>query len=136
MCPGCPHRSTFYALKLAVPRDDSKIVLCGDIGCFGLGALPPLQMIDTLHHMGMSISMAQGISEALHPASAQEQPHLSLRGTKQSPAREQEIASSKTPRNDELVFYPKGWHPDHSGGHVTLAMTANKITQSRRMEYV
>ncbi len=64
LCPGCPHRSTFYALKLAIPRRDSQIVLCGDIGCFGLGALPPLQMLDTIHHMGMSISMAQGLAEA------------------------------------------------------------------------
>ncbi|HEY4800679.1 MAG TPA: thiamine pyrophosphate-dependent enzyme, partial [Bacteroidia bacterium] len=65
LCAGCPHRSTFYALKLAIPRDDGKIIMCGDIGCFGLGALPPLQMIDTINHMGMSVSMAQGLSEAL-----------------------------------------------------------------------
>ncbi|MDP8238584.1 MAG: FAD-dependent oxidoreductase [Candidatus Hatepunaea meridiana] len=67
LCPGCAHRATFYALKLAVPRADSKIVLCGDIGCFGLGAMPPFQMIDTIHHMGMSISMAQGLAEAISP---------------------------------------------------------------------
>jgi NADPH-dependent glutamate synthase beta subunit-like oxidoreductase/pyruvate/2-oxoacid:ferredoxin oxidoreductase beta subunit/ferredoxin len=65
LCAGCPHRATFYALKLAVPRYDTSVVMCGDIGCFGLGALAPLQMIDTIHHMGMSISMAQGISEAI-----------------------------------------------------------------------
>ncbi|MFH1321358.1 MAG: FAD-dependent oxidoreductase [Bacteroidota bacterium] len=65
LCPGCPHRATFYALKLSIPRDNNNVVLCGDIGCFGLGALPPIQMIDTIHHMGMSISMAQGLSEAL-----------------------------------------------------------------------
>jgi NADPH-dependent glutamate synthase beta subunit-like oxidoreductase/NAD-dependent dihydropyrimidine dehydrogenase PreA subunit len=40
--------------------------MCGDIGCFGLGALPPLRMIDTINHMGMSISMAQGLYEAFH----------------------------------------------------------------------
>ncbi len=66
LCPGCPHRATFYALKLAIKRDESKLVLCGDIGCFGLGAFPPFQLIDTIHHMGMSISMAQGLSEAFH----------------------------------------------------------------------
>lgn len=65
LCAGCPHRSTFYALKLAIPRDDASVVMCGDIGCLGLGALAPMQMIDTIHHMGMSISMAQGLSEAL-----------------------------------------------------------------------
>ncbi|MDH3215042.1 MAG: FAD-dependent oxidoreductase [Candidatus Krumholzibacteria bacterium] len=65
LCAGCPHRATFYTLKLAVPREDSSVIMCGDIGCFGLGALPPLGMMDTIHHMGMSISMAQGLSEAL-----------------------------------------------------------------------
>jgi len=64
LCAGCPHRATFYALKLAVPREYTELILCGDIGCFGLGALPPLKMIDTVNHMGMSISMAQGLSEA------------------------------------------------------------------------
>lgn len=66
LCAGCPHRATFYALKLAVPRENSELVMCGDIGCFGLGALPPLKMIDTINHMGMSVSMAQGLSEAFH----------------------------------------------------------------------
>ncbi len=65
LCSGCPHRATYYALKLLVPREDQDTVLCGDIGCIGLGALPPLNMIDTINHMGMSISMAQGLSEAL-----------------------------------------------------------------------
>ncbi|QEC69229.1 FAD-dependent oxidoreductase [Panacibacter ginsenosidivorans] len=70
LCAGCPHRATFYALKLSVPRDDGKIILCGDIGCLGLGTLPPLQMMDTIHHMGMSVSLAQGLSEALHTQSS------------------------------------------------------------------
>ncbi|MCC6753734.1 MAG: FAD-dependent oxidoreductase [Saprospiraceae bacterium] len=65
LCSGCPHRATFYLLKLAMPRENRELVLCGDIGCFGLGALPPLKMIDTINHMGMSISMAQGLSTAL-----------------------------------------------------------------------
>lgn len=65
LCAGCPHRATFYALKLAVPRNKPDVILCGDIGCNGLGALPPLKMIDTINHMGMSVSMAQGLSEAL-----------------------------------------------------------------------
>lgn len=65
LCAGCPHRATFYLLKLAIPRDQAELIMCGDIGCFGLGALPPLKMIDTINHMGMSISMAQGLYEAL-----------------------------------------------------------------------
>jgi indolepyruvate ferredoxin oxidoreductase, alpha subunit len=72
LCSGCPHRASYYALKLIVPQNNSlsgdrghDTILCGDIGCSGLGALPPLKMIDTINHMGMSISMAQGLSEAL-----------------------------------------------------------------------
>lgn len=66
LCAGCPHRATYYLLKLAIPRDQSELIMCGDIGCFGLGALPPLRMIDTINHMGMSISMAQGLYESFH----------------------------------------------------------------------
>lgn len=66
LCAGCPHRATFYLLKLAIPRTQSELIMCGDIGCFGLGALPPLKMIDTINHMGMSISMAQGLYESFH----------------------------------------------------------------------
>jgi len=66
LCAGCPHRATFYLLKLAIPREQSELILCGDIGCFGLGALPPLKMLDTINHMGMSISMAQGLYESFH----------------------------------------------------------------------
>ncbi len=64
LCAGCPHRATYYLLKLAIPREQSELIMCGDIGCFGLGALPPLKMIDTINHMGMSISMAQGLYES------------------------------------------------------------------------
>ncbi len=70
LCVGCPHRATYYVLKLVIPRTDEGPLLCGDIGCIGLGALPPLKMLDTVNHMGMSIPMAQGLSEAIdhqHP---------------------------------------------------------------------
>ncbi|MCP3688326.1 MAG: FAD-dependent oxidoreductase [Gammaproteobacteria bacterium] len=65
LCVGCPHRATFYAMKLALPRKNDETILCGDIGCLGLGALPPLNMMDTVNHMGMSISMAQGLDLAV-----------------------------------------------------------------------
>ena len=68
LCAGCPHRATFYLLKLVIPREQDDLILCGDIGCFGLGALPPLKMIDTINHMGMSIAMAQGLNEAFRSA--------------------------------------------------------------------
>ncbi|MDP6398013.1 MAG: FAD-dependent oxidoreductase [Arenicellales bacterium] len=65
LCAGCPHRATYYGLKLAISQHRQDVILCGDIGCLGLGALPPLRMMDTLHHMGMSLSMAQGLDAAL-----------------------------------------------------------------------
>jgi len=65
LCAGCPHRATYYGLKLALPREEGKVIMCGDIGCLGLGGLPPLKMMDTVNHMGMSISMAQGLDRAL-----------------------------------------------------------------------
>jgi len=58
MCPGCPHRGVFYVIK--------KLGLhaTGDIGCYTLGALPPLQAIDTCVCMGASIGMAHGMEKA------------------------------------------------------------------------
>jgi len=45
------------------------VIMCGDIGCLGLGGLPPLTMMDTVNHMGMSVSMAQGLDRALGESS-------------------------------------------------------------------
>ncbi len=57
LCPGCPHRAVFYILhKLKVP-------VTGDIGCYTLGAIPPLNAIDTCLCMGASISGASGLSK-------------------------------------------------------------------------
>ena len=57
-CPGCPHRSVFYILKKL------KLIVCGDIGCYTLGALPPLQAMDACVCMGASIGMAHGFDKA------------------------------------------------------------------------
>lgn len=54
MCPGCPHRPVFHALRKA------KAVVTGDIGCYTLGALKPLSAMDTCVDMGASIGMAHG----------------------------------------------------------------------------
>jgi indolepyruvate ferredoxin oxidoreductase, alpha subunit len=54
LCPGCPHRPTFYILnKLKVPVN-------GDIGCYTLGLLPPLNAIHTCGCMGAGIGVAYG----------------------------------------------------------------------------
>ena len=54
MCPGCPHRPVFDALRKA------RAVVTGDIGCYTLGALRPLSAMDTCVDMGASIGMAHG----------------------------------------------------------------------------
>lgn len=59
LCPGCPHRLVFKELSRI------KAIVTGDIGCYTLGALPPLSAIDTCVDMGASISMAHGFELAL-----------------------------------------------------------------------
>ncbi len=54
MCPGCPHRGVFWALKRL------NAVITGDIGCYTLGAAPPLAAMDSCICMGASVSMAHG----------------------------------------------------------------------------
>ena len=58
LCPGCPHRSTFWALKRL------KLHVAGDIGCYTLGAVPPLATLETCLCMGASISSLHGIGKA------------------------------------------------------------------------
>lgn len=64
MCPGCSHRGLFYTLKKL------KLNVMGDIGCYTLGALAPLEAIDACVCMGASIGMALGMARA-NPASAE-----------------------------------------------------------------
>lgn len=58
LCPGCPHRGMYYVINKL------KLHAAGDIGCYTLGALPPLGGIDTCVCMGASIGMAHGIEKA------------------------------------------------------------------------
>lgn len=57
-CPGCGHRSVFYALRRAFPE----AIFPGDIGCYTLGLNQG--SVDTVHDMGASISMASGFYHA------------------------------------------------------------------------
>jgi len=59
LCPGCAHRAVFYELG---KRKD--IFIAGDIGCYGLGALPPLNAMDTCICMGASVSAGHGAAKA------------------------------------------------------------------------
>ncbi|MBQ8370445.1 MAG: indolepyruvate ferredoxin oxidoreductase subunit alpha [Clostridia bacterium] len=54
LCPGCPHRGVFYTLSKL------KIRVSGDIGCYTLGAVAPLNAIDSVYCMGASISSLHG----------------------------------------------------------------------------
>ena len=54
MCAGCPHRGLFYTLA------KNKITVLGDIGCYTLGAVPPLAAIDSTICMGASVSGLHG----------------------------------------------------------------------------
>ena len=64
MCPGCPHRATFYAVKKAVKEMGIEPVYGGDIGCYMLGIFPPLEMEDFLVSMGASEGVIHGINKA------------------------------------------------------------------------
>jgi indolepyruvate ferredoxin oxidoreductase, alpha subunit len=58
LCPGCPHRGVFYTFKKL------KLTVMGDIGCYTLGAAPPLSAMDTTLCMGASISSLHGFLKA------------------------------------------------------------------------
>jgi indolepyruvate ferredoxin oxidoreductase alpha subunit len=58
LCPGCSHRGVFYALNRL------KALVTGDIGCYTLGAFPPLDAMDTTVCMGASVGNAHGLQKA------------------------------------------------------------------------
>ncbi|MDY6794364.1 MAG: indolepyruvate ferredoxin oxidoreductase subunit alpha [Actinomycetota bacterium] len=64
MCPGCPHRGLFYALGKC------GAVVAGDIGCYTLSVLPPLEGIDCQVCMGASVGMALGLERAFSTGNA------------------------------------------------------------------
>ncbi len=58
MCAGCPHRGLFYVLA------KNKYTVMGDIGCYTLGAVPPLAALDSTICMGASVSGLHGFVKA------------------------------------------------------------------------
>ena len=58
-CAGCPHRAVFYVLSKLGLR------VCGDIGCYSMGAQAPYFGLDTVVCMGASVSMAHGMTKAM-----------------------------------------------------------------------
>ena len=59
LCPGCGHRSAFYAIKKALAASD---ITVADIGCHSLGFLPPYHMGQVLLCMGASTATASGLA--------------------------------------------------------------------------
>ena len=59
LCPGCGHRGVFTVLS------ELGATVTGDIGCYTLGALPPLGAMDTCMNMGASIGMAHGMAKVM-----------------------------------------------------------------------
>ena len=62
MCAGCPHRGLFYTLK------KNEVTVLGDIGCYTLGAVAPLQAVDTVICMGASVSGIHGFCKSQNGA--------------------------------------------------------------------
>ncbi len=74
LCPGCPHTGIYSVLnaigqrsKLLESKDgppEPKLIITGDIGCYTLGAYPPLNVLDTTACMGAGIGQALGMEKA------------------------------------------------------------------------
>ncbi len=63
LCPGCPHRGTYYVVKRSVRMSNIKNpIYASDIGCYSLGTYDPFDEADTLISMGSSIGVANGFS--------------------------------------------------------------------------
>lgn len=65
LCPGCPHRGFFYTMSKG-----KDFVVCGDIGCYTLGASAPLTAMDTCICMGGGFSVAMGMAKGFEAAGA------------------------------------------------------------------
>jgi len=64
LCPGCPHRTSFFLLN------KMKLPVAGDIGCYNLGALPPFDAQHTMGAMGASIGVLHGMGKSGLPEHA------------------------------------------------------------------
>ncbi len=73
LCPGCPHAGIYFTLnsigqrsKLIESKEpqEPKLIVTGDIGCYTLGAYPPLNVLDTTACMGAGIGQALGMEKA------------------------------------------------------------------------
>jgi len=64
MCPGCPHRATFWAIKEAFRKDKRNGFVCGDIGCYSMGfGLGGFYQSRTMYAMGAGPGLANGMGK-------------------------------------------------------------------------
>ena len=64
LCPGCPHRAVYTALR------NLDCIVSSDIGCYSLAVLPPFEAVDTCVCMGASIGVGLGLRHSLAPDQA------------------------------------------------------------------
>ncbi|TFG19707.1 MAG: indolepyruvate ferredoxin oxidoreductase subunit alpha [Promethearchaeota archaeon] len=76
LCPGCSHRSTYWALKKVEQKLKIKTFKSGDIGCYTLGVYKPLQSMDAQICMGSSI----GVGNALAKFQTEKEPVVAIIG--------------------------------------------------------
>jgi indolepyruvate ferredoxin oxidoreductase alpha subunit len=63
-CPGCPHRASFWLLNQALKADNRRGFVCGDIGCYTLGAMDcGFHTLKTVHAMGSGAGVASGFGK-------------------------------------------------------------------------
>ncbi|MFH1058287.1 MAG: thiamine pyrophosphate-dependent enzyme [Pseudomonadota bacterium] len=63
-CPGCPHRASYWLINQALKLDDRRGFVCGDIGCYTLGAIScGFNTLKTSHAMGSGMGMASGFGK-------------------------------------------------------------------------
>ena len=101
LCPGCPHRTVFTALK------NLDCIVAGDIGCYSLGVLPPFEAMDSLVCMGAAIGVGLGLRHSLPPEQAKRV--VSVIG-------DSTFVHSGITGLVEMVYNPP------SGGHVLLIL--------------
>jgi indolepyruvate ferredoxin oxidoreductase alpha subunit len=69
MCAGCPHRASLYAINIACQRYKAEYgiepIRPGDIGCYALGANPPLDSDDVAICMGGAFGLADGLAHVI-----------------------------------------------------------------------
>jgi indolepyruvate ferredoxin oxidoreductase alpha subunit len=63
-CPGCPHRASYWLLHKALKMNNRKGFVCGDIGCYTLGAIAcGFNTLKTSHAMGSGAGIASGFGK-------------------------------------------------------------------------